>query len=102
MELSCDSKTTISNTHDDILLNVNAEEFQQKYSAVAVAEQRIRDIADSENQWKTSDLNHQMGERAIWKSLGHVQFDKLWLGGESIRHQHYLCVNSNASTYSRW
>ena len=86
MELYCDSKTTISNTHDDTLLNVNAEEFQQKYSAVVVAEQRIRDIADSENQWKTSDLNHQMGERTIWKSLGHVQFDKLWLGRKSIRH----------------
>ena len=50
MELYCDSKATISNTHDDTLLNVNAEEFQQKYSAVVVAEQRIRDIADSENQ----------------------------------------------------
>ena len=50
MELFCDSKTTISNTHDDILLNVNAAELQQKYSAVVVAEQRIRGIADSENQ----------------------------------------------------
>ena len=43
-------------------LNVNAEEFGPKRSAPAVAEQRIRDIADNENGQKTFDLYDQMGE----------------------------------------
>ena len=50
MELHCDSETTTSNTQDDKTLNVNAEEFQLKRSAAAVAEQRIKKIADNENQ----------------------------------------------------
>ena len=50
MELHCDSKSTTSNTQDDKTLNVNAEEFQPKRSAAAAAEQRIRDIANNENQ----------------------------------------------------
>ena len=50
MELQCDTKTTTSNTQDDKTLNVNAEEFWPKRSVAAVAKQRIRDIADDENQ----------------------------------------------------
>ena len=50
MELHCHSKLTTSYTQDDKTLNVNAEEFQPKRSAAAVAEQRIRDIADNKNQ----------------------------------------------------
>ena len=50
MELHCDSKSNTSNTQDDKTLNVNAEEFRPKTSTAAVAEQRIRDIADNENQ----------------------------------------------------
>ena len=49
VELYCESKATISNTQDDKTLKVNGEEFQLKKSAAAVAEQGIRDIADSEN-----------------------------------------------------
>ena len=49
MELHCDSKLTTSNTQDNKALNVNVE-FRPKRSAAAVAEQRIRDIADNENQ----------------------------------------------------
>ena len=41
MKLYCDSKSTVSNTQ---------EEFRLKSSAAAVAEQRIRDIEDHENQ----------------------------------------------------
>ena len=52
-EVICDSKSTASNTQ---------EEFRLKSSAAAVAEQRIRDIEDNENQWKKIDLHHQMGE----------------------------------------
>ena len=40
-ELHCDTKTTTSNTQDDKTSNVNAEEFQPKYSAAAAAKQRI-------------------------------------------------------------
>ena len=50
MELRCDSKTATRNTQDDKKLNANAEEFQPKKSAAAVAEQRIKDNADNENQ----------------------------------------------------
>ena len=44
------SKLTTSNTQDDKTLNVNTEEFRPKKSAAAVAEQRIRDIADKKHQ----------------------------------------------------
>ena len=44
------SKVTTSNNQDDKTLNVKAEKFQPKRSAVAVAEQRIRDIVDNKNQ----------------------------------------------------
>ena len=50
LELHCGSKPTTSNTQDDKTLNVNYEEFQPKRLAAAVAEQRIRNIADNENQ----------------------------------------------------
>ena len=50
MELHSDTKTTTSNTQDDKTLNVNAKEIRPKRSAAAAAEQRIRDIADNENQ----------------------------------------------------
>ena len=50
MELHSDTKTSTSNTQDDKTLNVNAKEIRPKRSAVAAAEQRIRDIADNENQ----------------------------------------------------
>ena len=50
IELHCDSRTTTSNTQDDKTLNANAEEFRPKRSAAAVAERRIKDIADNENQ----------------------------------------------------
>ena len=50
MDLHCDSMKTTSRTQDDKTLNVNAEEFRLKRSAVAVAKQRIKDIADNENQ----------------------------------------------------
>ena len=42
--------STTNSTQDDKTLNANAEEFQPKRSAAAVAEQRIKDIADNENQ----------------------------------------------------
>ena len=61
MELHCDSKTTISNTQDDKTLNVNAEEFQPKRLAAAVAEQRIRNFMHDKNEQKTFDLHHHMG-----------------------------------------
>ena len=61
MKLHCDSKTTISNTQDDKKLNVNAEEFQPKRLAAAVAEQRIRNFMHNENEQKTFDLDHHMG-----------------------------------------
>ena len=51
IELHCDSRTTTSSTQDDKTLNANAEEFRPKTSAAAVAERRIKDIADDENQW---------------------------------------------------
>ena len=44
------SKLATSNTQDDKTLNVNTEEFRPKRSAAAVAEQRIRDIADKKHQ----------------------------------------------------
>ena len=40
----------IQNTKYDKTSNVNSQEFQPKRSAAAVAEQRIRNIADNENQ----------------------------------------------------
>ena len=43
-------------------MNNNAEEFQTKITAAAVAEKRIRDIANHENQWKTFGLHNQIGE----------------------------------------
>ena len=49
MELHCDSKSTTNNIQDDKTLNVNTEEFRPKRSSSA-AEQKIRDIADYENQ----------------------------------------------------
>ena len=49
IQLHCDSKTTTSNT-DYKTMNNNAEEFQTKITAAAVAEKRIRDIANHENQ----------------------------------------------------
>ena len=50
VELLCESKTTTSNIQHDKILNANAEEFRPKRSAAEVAKQRIRDIADNENQ----------------------------------------------------
>ena len=50
MELHCDLKRTTSNTQDDEILNANAEEFRPKRPAAAVAEKRIKDIADNENK----------------------------------------------------
>ena len=56
-----DLKETRSYTQDDKTLNVNAEEFGPKKSAAAVAEQRVRDITDDENQRNTFNLHYQMG-----------------------------------------
>ena len=50
MELHCDAKTTITNTQDKQILNVNNKEFRPKRSAATAVEQRIRDIANNENK----------------------------------------------------
>ena len=51
-----------------------------------IVEQRIRNIADIENRGKTCEFHHQIEGRTMWKSQGHIQFDELCVGEESIQN----------------